>query len=252
MKLNHLGFEPKRFAGSLLIVALTLVASSLVIKLTQLHFDPPHMRTLISLFYVDSEHNIPTWYSSMLLLTAALCLGTITFLVKQTQHDKRAFRYWGLLSLLFVCLSLDEVSQIHERPIVPLRNALNAGGLLYYTWVIPGILFVGAVPIYFWPLLKSLPAEVRNGMIIAGAIFVGGAIGVEMLSGLAADHSAGAATEDTTLYVLAVSVEELMEMTGVIYFIYILTSYLKSLTAGIEIHLAPINSSLGRKKVRQP
>ena len=63
MKLNHLGFEPKRFAGSLLIVALTLVASSLVIKLTQLYFDPPHMRTLISLFYVDSEHNIPTWYS---------------------------------------------------------------------------------------------------------------------------------------------------------------------------------------------
>jgi len=251
MKLDHLGFEPKRFTLILFITAVVLVIISLTLKLVQLNFDPPHMRALIALFYVDLEHNIPTWFSSILLLTAALCLGSIAFVVKQTQTDKRTFRYWCLLALLFIGLSIDEVSQIHEYPIEPLRNALNAGGLLYYTWVLPGILFVLAVPIYFWPLLKSLPREVRNGMILAGAIFVGGAIGVEMLSGLAADHSASAANEDTSLYVITVSVEEFMEMTGVIFFIFVLLNHLKSLTNGIEIDLVPASSSLQRNQLPQ-
>ena len=59
-------------------------------------------------------------------------------------------------------------------------------------------------------------------MIAAGAIFVGGAIGVEMLGG----HWFVTQGRDNVTYVALQTLEETMEMMGIVVFIYALAEYL--------------------------
>ena len=71
----------------------------------------------------------------------------------------------------------------------------------------------------FFPFLWSLPAGTRNAFIVAGCIYVGGAVGVEII-GEPMD-------EDAMTYNLTTVVEEGMEMGGVILFLAALLRYMK-------------------------
>ncbi len=81
-----------------------------------------------------------------------------------------------------------------------------------------------------------LPSKTRLGLILSGAIFVGGAIGVEMIS--AAEYEAAKDAGVRSLqYYLLYSLEEFMEMLGIALFIYYVLDYLASLTPSIELKL---------------
>ena len=69
--------------------------------------------------------------------------------------------------------------------------------------------------------------------IWAAAVFVGGAIGVEMISGYQADL----AGERNLTYALIISVEELCEMLGVVIFIHALMTYLQTQIHVTQIHI---------------
>ena len=129
---------------------------------------------------------------------------------------------------------MDEVATIHELPIDPLRNALNAGGLLYFTWVIPGAIFVMIVGLSYLRFLGHLPSRTRNLFLIAAAVFVGGAIGVEMISGLQADRHG----ETNFAYAMIITIEEAMEMLGVVIFIHAVADYLHRTVGELHIQFA--------------
>ncbi|MEY8198009.1 MAG: hypothetical protein RPS47_02080, partial [Colwellia sp.] len=89
---------------------------------------------LIPLFNFDTEMNIPTLYSSLALIFSAFLLATIA---KIHKYNGDVFIGWFGLSAIFIFLSIDEISSIHENLIEPVRASLNTSGLLYYAWVIP-------------------------------------------------------------------------------------------------------------------
>jgi len=228
---------PKRITRSLVCVVLGLVCASLVVKTLQLVYGLPHMRALVSTFYVDLESNVPTWYSAFALLLASALLGVIAY---AKHHQRDAYRrHWMVLAGLFFGLSVDEVAMFHELPILPLRAALNAKGILYYTWVVPGMVAVAVLGVGFATFLKSLPSRTRLFFVLAGCLYVGGAIGIEMLSG----HIAYGHGEETLGYMLVVTLEELMEMLGVVVFIHALLEYLNS-TFG-ELHVTFDHPNVG-------
>jgi hypothetical protein len=180
-----------------------------------------HVRdTFVRLTWVDGEANIPAWFSGALLLFAALLLGAIASAERRAGGQAAL---WTLLAVVFVLLSLDEVAQLHELSIRPLRDHFHATGLLYYTWVVPAGLAATAVAVGYSGFLVSLPGRSRWLFLLSGAIYVGGALGVEALSGrqasLHGEHSLG--------YHLIVTVEELLEMSGVVVFIYALLDYMR-------------------------
>ena len=199
-----------------------IICLSLLGQVSKHFFGHDNLKGFVPTFYVDYESNVPTWYSAFQLALAAGLLATVAA-VKTARSDPFR-RHWVALSLIFFCLSIDEVAMIHEYPIAPLRRALGAGGLLYYTWVIPGAAFVAFVGLCFWRFLRQLPPRTRNGFLLAGAVFVGGAIGVEMLSGLQADLHG----EETFVYAMIVTGEELLEMLGIVLFIHALWEYLSA------------------------
>jgi peptidoglycan/xylan/chitin deacetylase (PgdA/CDA1 family) len=214
--------SPWKVTRFLLSLIGLLVFASTLGQLLARHYKDPYLKGFVPLFYLDGEGNIPAWYSACALLAAACLLGLIA-LHSRARKDPQAF-YWGALTASFSLLSLDEVAQIHEYPIAPLREALHATGYLYYTWVVPaGLVLVAAAPL-LWRFLLHLPRRTRTLFFAAAVVFVGGALGVEMISA----NRAYRYGEEDFAYTLIISVEELLEMVGVVLFIHALLDYIRN------------------------
>jgi hypothetical protein len=176
--------------------------------------------SLVRLMWVDGEANIPSWFSASLLLAAASLLAIIA--AAEWRIGGQEVTKWWVLGLIFLFLSLDETAQLHELSIVPVREWTGATGFLYYAWILPAGVCVGLFAVAYLRFLRRLSARTRSLLLWAGAIYVGGALGVESLSG----WQAAAHGERNLPYHLIVTVEESCEMIGVVLFIYALLDYL--------------------------
>ena len=164
---------------------------------------------------LNGEGNLPTWFSSGLLLIAAMLLGGLAMTVVPAQR-----RAWALLALVFAGLSLDEAASLHEMSNAPLRRLLHLGPALYFPWIIGGAVVAALVGMSEWRLLRSLPRRTALGFIVAGAVFVTGAIGLEALAApLYATHAHPLA------HAGLVTAEEFLEMLGVSLFIVAVAGY---------------------------
>ena len=219
----------KRVMWVLSVAVIVLISLSVLGQISKYSFDHPKLKGFVPAFYVDYESNVPTWYSSFALGMA----GGLLALVALVKHHRRdAFRlHWAILAVVFFGLSLDEVAMFHEYPIEPLREAFDAGGLFYYTWVVPGALFVALMGFSFQRFLRHLPKRTGMLFMLSAMVFVGGAIGVEMLSGMHADLFG----EENFTYAMIITCEEFMEMLGVVIFIYALADYINTALGGIRL-----------------
>lgn len=220
--------SPKRVAFSLSIWVLFFAVAGVTVQVLRYGFN--YRERWIGLFNLDREINYPSWYSSFTLLFCAILLGIIAA-AKKKQGD-RFLSHWKALGFIFVFLSLDEILSIHEILIIDdLRKALNLGGFFYFIWVIPGAIFVLLTALAYLKFLRHLPQKTRQLFLLAGSIYVGGALGMEMVCGYYAD----AVGQRNVIYGLMVSVEEILEMVGVIVFIYALLSYIGSYLEDIDL-----------------
>ena len=165
---------------------------------------------------VTHEANLPTWFSSFLLLCAALLGGAIAL---TGQDHKKA---WGAFSLLMLYLAIDETAVIHEMFTTPIREALGLSGHLYFSWVILGTPLALLVGLLFVRFIFRLPTHTRNSIIAAGLIYLSGALIVEAIAANQWDMDGG-----TSLHYAAISsIEEFLEMLGVIILINGLLRYI--------------------------
>jgi len=213
----------------LLLIVATLTMLSIIGQSAKHHFGHPELKGFVPAFYVDYESNVPTWYSSCALLISAAALAGIATIKTAGAHPFR--RHWWMLSLVFVGLSADEVAGFHEYPIDAMREAFGLRGALHYPWVIFGVLFVLLVVVAAWRLIWSLPGRTRTLFFAAAALYAGGALGVEMLSGLQASLHG----EENFLYAMIVTVEEFCEMLGVVVFIHALLDYFQRDIGSVQL-----------------
>jgi hypothetical protein len=221
----------RRISDALLIIVSILIGLSLVGQVAKHVYGHTMLKGFVPTFYVDYESSAPTWYSSAALGLAAALLAFIA--AAKFQLHARYRWHWAALSVLFFLLSLDEIAMIHELPIEPLRERWNAGGVLYYAWVVPGAACVAVVGLAFLPFFLGLPGRTQAGFLLAACMFVGGAIGVEMLSGVQAD----ALGEENLDYALIVTLEEFLEMLGIVALIRTLLEYAESSLGGLQLRL---------------
>lgn len=184
-------------------------------------------RVLVIEFDLSSEENIPTFFSTALLLSAALLLAAAS----RVNEEASFTIHWRLLSLIFLGLSLDESAGIHEYLNVPFRDALGATGPLYYTWVVPGAVLTAAFSVCYLRFLWHLPTRTKGIVILSGVLYVGGAIGVEMVG---AQYYYSYGGKDFAYHLLT-AVEESLEMTGVIALMYGGMDYIQGTEKGLEV-----------------
>jgi len=168
---------------------------------------------------VDAEANIPTWFSSVQLLACAALLGVIAARVRR--DGGRYAGHWGWLSALFIALSIDELAQLHEH-LGRLQSVWHTHGLFYFAWVIPAGVFVAALSVVYLRFLAHLPALTRRRFVIAGIVFVTGALVVEALGGWRAETMG----MNNMTHSCIATVEEVMEMSGVTMFLVALMRHL--------------------------
>lgn len=235
MQLNQT-LNPSKIARWLGLVALFLAGQSLVTEYLLTTVLPASTNDLLvsflDLFSVNAEQTIPTWYATILLFVSAVLLGVITAVKHQT-HDPH-MRHWAGLAIIFLYLSIDEGAVIHELFSIPLETLFNTSGYLAFAWL---ILFVPLLIIFallYLRFLIHLPPRIRNLFILAGAFYVGGAVVVEAISANQYALDGGVSLS----YLTIGTVEELLEMWGVVLFIYALLSYM--MLAGITAVFTPM------------
>jgi hypothetical protein len=91
------------------------------------------------------------------------------------------------------------------------------------------LIFVAA----YLRFLRNLPARMRTLLLLAGGLYVGGALGFEILSGMhAVKHG-----QENAVFAILVTIEETLEMLGVAVFIYALLCQLESRVSRVEVRL---------------
>lgn len=215
----NINLIPKEIFKINMYLILFLLCANIIGVVSKFYFGHDTVYGLVDLFNFDIEKNIPTLYSSIALIVASILLLSIAFI---NQKHKSSYIPWLGLSLIFLFLSIDEISSIHEELISPTREALKTAGVFYFAWIIPyGIALVVFITAYSKFLFK-LPKNIMILFVVSGAIFVCGAIVFEMIGGRHYEIYG----KDNILYALIYTCEESLEMIGIAVFIYTLLTYI--------------------------
>lgn len=243
---HHLILSPSRLVRALVLLLLAALAGHLFVVFAHFVLHSP-VRAATELFDMDLEANLPTLLNVLLFFFAG---GLFYF--AGLNEPKGARWQWNFLALAMVFLGFDEGSQIHEKLMLVTLRLINHGqqsnvnmGWLYYAWVIPyglGVLVLVAV---FARFFLRLPALTRKGLMISAVAYVFGAVFCEMWSGKVAERLEGTpwteaqvahlpctvypdlcALYQSSSYVAIYTLEETMEMVGLILCIHALMGHL--------------------------
>lgn len=232
-EITGLSLNPDSIARSLGVMTFILVFASTGALLADYltGYNSLVIHKLVKFFYVDLELNAPAFFSMLLLLFASLLLTVITVFKKQQQASYLV--EWAMLSVGFLFMAFDEIVAVHERLLEPMRAILGEQnlGIFYYAWVVPAIMLVFCLGIFFLRFLITLPSKTRTFFLISAVMYLGGAVGLELFEGLIAEKSG----MGNLIYIILVTIEESLEMVGVIVFIWALLGYISDNYKDVEV-----------------
>jgi hypothetical protein len=226
---RSISVSPDRITKILLLIAfLFLCFHMLVVSIGYFDNVPPEstfpklVNSFYRQFHLAEEGNMPTYYSSFLLGAASFLL----YIIFKT--DEKKSTRWLLLSLIFLFLSVDELAQLHENFANPLGAKLESyfgrmPSYLAWGWIIPYAIITLVAGLYFLRFVITLPKKTRNLFISSGCLYVFAALILEMLEA----HFEIRYGSENLYNKLLYPTEEILEMIGVIIFIYALLDYLR-------------------------
>lgn len=197
------------------------------------------------LMRLEEEANIPSFFSALALVACAIVAWSIHTQLPRNDRDRGA---WRLIALFFGFLALDEAAMIHE-----LGNRIGfgalLGGLLKHLGVflyIPVLIPIAAKLFPFW--LRQEP-RLRAVLLLAAAIYIGGAIGCELVE----DELRVLGYDDYDLPMRGSFIfEEGGEMVGVAVFLYAFLSRFSALGGGLLVRLAVADARQDESLAREP
>lgn len=226
-------FPQRRLTQILLAFWGILVVAGLIVELAKASTPDRSKGELSYFFGLSYEQNLPTWYSASLLL---LCAVLLLLIAIANLRALLPFRWhWLALSLIFFYISLDEAVTLHES----LSHFFDFGGVLYFGWVIPATAVVLGLGLVYLPFVLHLRQPARRRFIVAGLLYVGGALGVEFILGYWTD----VAGDRNLVYGLIDLVEESAEILGTTLFLLALLRYLNHDRAMVSIRFGSNENS---------
>ncbi len=223
-----LTIDVRRISLVLLIVAGGLFVVHLITRVVHWTVGgvPAPIAIFLERFDMDSETTVPTWFSAILLLLIAGAALLIAIMSKQLVLPRAP--WWCATAIIFVLLSLDEASAVHEITVVPLQRLFGiTSGPLLFAWVIPAGIAVVIVAALFARFFLSLPTDTRKDSAIGAGVWLFGVLGMEMISAaLVYTLAVPGSGSSLSLDVLA-GIEETIEMVGAILILRALLLHLR-------------------------
>ncbi|MGL4279773.1 MAG: hypothetical protein ACRCS0_05360 [Albidovulum sp.] len=177
-------------------------------------------------FMLQYEKAFSTWFSVLLIASNIFLLALNAMAARQWQ--KGSALPWLMLAAVCAFLSMDEMLELHERFGSAIAVRLGFGGVMSYPWVVVGLLFAASVGLSFLGFLRRLPRRATRLIVLAGILYVAGAVGMEVIEGITLTFKGR-----DTLYYLEVLVEECLEMFAMSLFGYALLDHLAQQRASI-------------------
>lgn len=212
---------PDRLTRTLWWMAAVIVAIHLAFMVLRYGFGHDVVFGVARFFRLDGERNVPTFFSAALLAIAAALLGFHG--AHHAQRGDAQARQWTILAWIFTLLSLDEIAGVHEYLGRLLREATHLEKWVHFVWPFPALALVAILYLAYRPWFASLDRATRRGTVFAGVVYLSGATLMELVGG-AYWARVGAYTMDLT-YTLITTVEESLEMIGMLLFIGVLLRY---------------------------
>lgn len=228
--MTTLELSPRRIVRALAACVGVLTVLSYSIRYYEIRYGD-RAGELNRLFWVDAEANIPTFFSALVLVFGAVLVGRMA--LAERRSGGAFARHWTGLALIMLFLAVDESTALHEMLIEPVRDALGTSGYLRFAWVIPGSIAVAVFVLAYVRFLRSIPRETAVRMVVAGAVFVAGALGLEMVGG----QFKTVYGEISRKYITVASAEELCEMLGALLFVRAMLRHLERLAPRTEIRI---------------
>ncbi len=220
---------------SYLIIGLFLI--TIVIVVLKINFPSlikvTAFQTIETFLHFNGEANFVAWLSSLILLISSILLFLIAFSKKQS---KDLFsKHWKWLAIIFLIMAIDETAQIHESFSRIFSVFLPDGYWLFdakFAFFLIGVPLTLVLGFIFLKFLLHLPKKTKRLFIIAGAIFLGGALGLEFFSNyLHHIHT------HYFWFRITQSMEEIFELSGIVIFNYAILGYLKEEMEEKEVDL---------------
>lgn len=206
----------------LLAIVLSLLAIHVALQYDRFntHVSPWEIQLL---FDLDEETSVPNWYSTAALGLAAVLAAAIAS--KERADGTAAASRWRAVAWVLGYLCFDEVAGVHETV-----NSLSP-----ISWTVPFGLLAVVVGAWMLPFVLRLPASTRNGIILAGLLYVASATGVELVS----SQFFNEANKRQFDYALNTVVEEGGEMLAVVVMIRTLLKHMERTGGTASIVLRP-------------
>ena len=223
----------RKIALVLGIVALILACISFTAQLLKYSAGIDNAYGMIPTMDVDRELSVPSKFSVQLLFLVVLLVGLISLL---KQKEKDPFRWqWIILSLGFLFMAFDEGSSIHEMVTMPIRHMMgdDLPDFLLFSWVIPAIVIVAVLVVYYLKFVLSLPKRTKTWLLLSAAVYLGGLLVMEMVG----SYYAGQEGIKNLTYNLIVTIEETLEMLGTIAAIYTFLDYIDQTFGEIKLDI---------------
>lgn len=226
---HPLTFCPGKACRILAGVSIFLLVAHIAAMFSTYAFEKDHVLGLVPLFDFDMEKNVPTLFSVCLLL-----LNSALFAIAWNagREDRRNNLTWLFLSAVFLFLAIDELSSVHEHLSVAINLKFNATGFLYFVWVVPYGIAVLLVAIMVAPVIWRLSKQIRFWFLLSAIVYVGGALGLEMVGGKYFEISK---TTFDVPYVIITTFEESLEIAGLIILVYALLTLLQREYGGFAL-----------------
>lgn len=162
---------------------------------------------------VNGEVNLPTWWSTTLLALAGVLSAAVGFVHRAT-GESGAFR-WVLIAVLFLAMSIDEFTRIHDRIEQAWQALFGADPFTSTQWLLILIPVALVVVVAVLLLVRPMPRVPKALLGIGGACYVLGAVGVDALAGIGLPLL----DSGTIGRFLLLNLEELGEFLGAAFFV---------------------------------
>jgi hypothetical protein len=220
--LNGMRIDTLRLCKYLTVVAIALAIVGAIANLIiyQVAESPEaDVARVMSRFDLGHEPSLPAFFSSLVLLLNGLMLLMIAWTKRRSKE--RGVTHWAVLGFIFVAMSIDETVMFHEMIDKAIGFAVATDGFLLFPWAVLGATVALAVFAAYAGFLLRLPRRFALLFIASGALYVGGAVGMEFLAaGVIDQHGV-----ESAYHTLVQTIEESLEMAGSILFFYSLATY---------------------------
>jgi len=176
---------------------------------------------------IAREDSLAAWLASAQTLVTGLVLGSIWLQARLHKKAKWQIRGWGIVSLFFIYLAVDDGAGFHERigSTFDVLNKMSGGSSIFptYSWhLVMGPFFAGMGIFILQFLWRALPERSERLIIFCAFSCYGLAVGLDFIEGLQL-------TDSHTLTHFGKVTEEFLELLGTTFF---LVCFAKKLLSG--------------------